>query len=118
MSTWSIKYTTKMITIGIAESGVEMQIIMKIVRASNPAKMMSLKTIGIWNSTSSISLLNRFIMRPSGVDSKNNRLLRIIELSIDSCNVLDEFIIILTETSSAIRLNKTKRFFLIWWFRV
>jgi hypothetical protein len=89
------------------ESGVEMHITMKIVRASNPANMMSLKTIGIWNSTSSISLLKRFMMRPSGVDSKNNRLLRIIEVSIDSCKVLEEFIIILTEINSDMRLNKT-----------
>jgi hypothetical protein len=52
-----------------------------------------------------MSLLKRFIIRPIGVDSKNCILLRIIDLSIESCNVLDDLTSVTADAISAIIEN-------------
>ena len=51
-----------------------------------------LNEIGMTVSTASMSLLNLFMIRPSGVDSKNFILLFRTDSNIEPCKTFDEFI--------------------------
>ena len=60
---------------------------------------------GILFSVDSISLLKRFSIRPTGVDSKNDIPLRNIEYNSESWNFFDVFKLMLAKNISAINMN-------------
>lgn len=57
--------------------------------------------MGSTNSTEYMSLLNRLMIRPIGVDSKNCMVLRMIDLSILPSKTRDDRSIDITDNSSA-----------------
>ncbi len=85
----------------LANKGVDMDIIMKVVITSRIQYTKSLNEIGNMNSTEYMSLLNLFMIRPIGVDSKNCIVECMIDTSMLLSSLRDDLIIVATEQSSA-----------------
>ena len=93
-------------TKAIKKYGVETQIITTVIRTLNKHLISILYEIGISDSTASTSLLNLFIILPTGVDSKNCIVLLSIDASIDECKNLDDLISAFKNAMSANSMNK------------
>lgn len=66
--------------------GVETDMIMTVESKERKQRTSDFILIGIDSSTASMSLLNRFTIRPSGVESKNRILVLSIEFRSFLCN--------------------------------